>query len=1099
MGTLRTPLLAGLAGLLLAPPAARAAVTPGEEFFEKEVRPLLVERCLKCHGEKKARGGLRLTSRASLLRGGDGGPGAVPGKPDQSRIIRAVRHVEAPRMPPKEKLPDREVDVLARWVKMGVPWPGAVTRAPASGGSKFRITDEQRKFWAFRPVPAVTPPAVKDADWARSPLDSFILAGLEAKGLRPAPEADRRTLIRRATFDLTGLPPTPEEVEDFVNDTRPGAFERVVDRLLASPAYGERWGRHWLDLARYTDSFDARGIGGAEDCAEAWRYRDWVVRAFNSDLPYDSFVRDQVAGDLVKSPGGFNADGVIATGFLAIGNWGGGDADKEKLLTDIADDQVDVVGRTFLGLTVACARCHDHKFDPISTADYYGLAGIFFSTHILPNVGPKTNGPPMLRIPLASPAELARRKRHRDRLVAVQKGLAEAQAKAYGDFARSQLSQTPRYLLAAHDYQHPPAGRVRPRLEELARERGLHAYALRGWVEYLGGGEYRLMSQPVRDVRGNAGVHGWRGPADCPSMLANTTARAVKVLTFTLPPRAVSVHPGPTNGVAVAWRSPVAGKVTVSGRLLDADPAGGDGVAWVVEHNRDGVRTELASGDLANGGSQRLAAGKGAGRLKGVEVHAGDRIELLVLPKASHTCDTTVVELKVTLAGSTRTWDLARDVIADPLAGNPHADSYGNPGVWHFLDMADRKRGISPTRPGLAGWERASAAVRAGKATRKALERAAAEAGRAFAAADPSSPFWPRDPADERLLPEGVRADLAHRRAELDGLLKVQFPPLEYANGAQDGGVPGSPHAGVHDVRVHVRGRYDRLGEPVPRRFPEILAGAKQKPITSGSGRLELARWLTSADNPLTARVMVNRLWQHHFGEGIVRTPSNFGFLGRRPTHPELLDWLANEFVRSGWSVKRMHRLMLLSSAYRQSSEAGPATRKADPDNLLFGRMNRRRLEAEAVRDSLLAVAGTLDRTAEGRATRDFNSPRRTLYLMTVRSDRSGFGPLFDTADSTAPVDVRTVSTVAPQALFLMNNPFVIARTKELARRVRESARADRGRIARAYALLSGRPPASEEVRIGLEFLAKAGAPAGRAWEEYCQILLCANEFLYVD
>jgi hypothetical protein len=320
------------------------------------------------------------------------------------------------------------------------------------------------------------------------------------------------------------------------------------------------------------------------------------------------------------------------------------------------------------------------------------------------------------------------------------------------------------------------------------------------------------------------------------------------------------------------------------------------------------------------------------------------------------------------------------------------------------------------------------------------------------------------------------------------------------ANGAQEGGVPDSPQAGIHDVRIHIRGSYARLGESVPRRFPRIVAGEQQTPIREGSGRLQLARWLVSPQHPLTARVMVNRIWQHHFGQPIVRTPSNFGKQGERPTHPELLDYLAKRFVESEWSMKAMHRLIMLSAAYQQSSEPRPETLQADADNRLFGRMNRQRLEAEAVRDNLLAVAGRLDFTMGGKATRDFNSPRRSLYQMTIRSDRSGFGPLFDMADSDAPVATRTVSTVAPQALFLLNHPFVLKQKTDLAQRILQDQRRldDKTRITHAYELLYGRPPTEEEMEIGLEYLARQGSEKD-AWEAYCEILLCANEFIYVD
>jgi hypothetical protein len=763
---------------------ARAAEpdAAGVEFFEKEVRPLLVEKCHECHGAKpKIKGGLNLTSRAGLLKGGETGPVVVAGKPEESRLVKALHYIDPPRMPPKGKLQEREIAVFTRWVKMGVPWTPETAVKPSDAGKTFEITPEQRRFWAFQPMAKPTPPPVKDASWPRAELDRFILAALEARGLKPAKPADRRTLIRRATFDLIGLPPTPEEIDAFLKDDSPEAFARVVDRLLASPHYGERWGRHWLDVVRYTDSFDARDNFGTGDISEAWRYRDWVVQALNRDLPYDQFVTQQLAGDILRDPKQADWSGVIATGVLAMGNWGGGDADKEKLLTDIADDQVDLVGRAFLGLTLACARCHDHKFDPISSADYYGLAGIFFSTHILPNVGAKTAGPPMLRIPLATPEEVAKREAYNKQLASLE------------------------------------------------------------------------------------------------------------------------------------------------------------------------------------------------GNLK-------------------------------------------------------------------FL----------------------------------------------------------RDRADEQKLSADARASLSKLTQEVEQFKKQMPPPLPIANGAQEGGVPGSPHAGTHDVRIHIRGRYDRLGELVSRRFPVILAGDKQTPITAGSGRLELARWLTAPEHPLTARVMVNRIWQGHFGSGIVRTPGNFGKLGERPTHPELLDYLARRFIAHGWSMKRLHRDIMLSRVYQQASTPEPETLKADPDNLLFGRMNRRRLEAEAVRDNLLAVAGRLDHQPGGKAVRDFNSPRRTLYQMTVRSDRSGFGPLFDVADPTAIVDRRTVSTVAPQALFLLNHPFVLEQARTVAGRIRAEKSDDTQRLETLYMRLYGRPPSADEARIGKEFLSRSG-PAEKAWEEYCQILLCANEFIYVD
>ena len=1087
-------------------------------FFETKIRPLLVDHCFSCHGDGKAMGGVRLDSRAAMLKGGDHGPVLNPGSPEQSLLLRVVHYDGAVKMPPAGKLSADAIAALTQWVKMGAPWPETKAAENAASASRYVISPEKKNFWSFQPVKNAPLPAVKNRAWVKSPIDAFILADLEKKGLTPAPPAEKRVLIRRATFDLIGLPPTPAEIQAFLQDRSPNAFAKVVDRLLASPRYGERWGRHWLDVVRYVDSLDARGLGGEGDISEAWRYRDWVVDAFNRDMPYNQFVLNQVAGDLLPgpTPGDINIPGTIATGLLAIGNWGNGDADKEKILTDIADDQVDVVSRGFMGLTVACARCHNHKFDPISTQDYYGMAGIFFSTHILPKLAPKGAGETPLRIPLVSKAEIAKREQVMAQTQDLEKRLKAATDGQAGAFARSLLPQTARYLTAVWDYANRPAAQANLSLADFAAQQGLHAYALRQWRDYLGFGDYALLTTPLRDLLGNAGVHVWKGAADTPSLTVNTNDAPRTILTFTLPPRSVAVHPSPNNGVAVGWKSPISGTVRIAGRVADADPACGDGIAWVLDHRTAGGVRELASGDFPNGGAQGFTQGKGAEHLSAVTVKAGDQIQLLVLPKMDYGCDTTVVELTITPTDGARVWDLTRDIVDTPLQGNPHSDRYGNADAWRFYDMADSSRDRRPEGAlgeALDRWQRAVANVAAGERDRNAILEAAQEFQQRFTLADDLSPFWIRSRDDEKALPPAAREELAKLSGPLDTLRKNPPPPVSYANGAQEGGCPESPQAGFHDVHVHIRGSYLRLAELVPRHFPVVLAGEAQPPITQGSGRLELARWLVQETHPLTPRVLVNRVWQHHFGEGIVRTPSNFGFLGERPSHPALLDYLAWQFVHSGWSIKKLHRTILLSAAYQQSSNAPAKTLRLDPDNRLFGRMNRRRLEAEAVRDNLLAVSGSLDTTMGGPAVRDFAAPRRTLYIMTIRSDRSGFGPLFDAADSTASVDRRTISTVAPQALFLLNNAFALEQTHRLATRIRNSdAQNDSARIQNAYALLYGRPAADEEVKIGLTFLSHArkttiaqvagpGAPDidRIAWEQYCQILLCANEFLYID
>jgi hypothetical protein len=780
---------------------------PGDEaaFFEKEIRPLLVEKCQKCHGKDKVRGGLRLIGRDQLLQGGDTGPAVVPGKPEESLLIQAIGYRGELKMPPKGKLPEKDIARLKRWVALGALWPDAAQTTPAAGGT-FKITAEQRRWWAFQPVRPVPPPAIKNEAWPRSVIDRFILAELEAHGMIPAAPADRRTLLRRASFDLTGLPPTPEQMDAFLQDDSPDAFARVVDQLLASPAYGERWGRHWLDIVRYADYYQANphehGSADKFELFEAYRYRDWVVDAFNRDMPYDQFVRQQIAGDLLPSPKGepVYPEGLTATAFLSLGSWDHGDADKDKLVSDIVDDQIDTVGKAFLGLTLGCARCHDHKFDPIAQTDYYGLAGIFYSTHILANVGAKGDHSVIGRVPLV---------------------------------AREYVQK---YQLQAKE------------LEGLAKE----------------------------------------------------------------------IH---------------------------------------------------------------------------------DRASQRLLPQ--------------------------------------------------LLDLAT----AGPAAP-------LSAA---------AIARSAAA--------------------------------LAKLNGKRDALQKVQLPAPPLTLAAQEGGTPGGLFTGIQDVPLHIRGSYTRLGPVVPRHLPVLFAGEHQPPITHGSGRLEIARCVSAADNPLTARVLVNRIWQHHFGEGIVRTPDNFGKLGQVPTHPALLDWLAARFIEDGWSIKKLHRRILLSAAYQQASVVPPESLHKDPENRWFGRMNARRLEAEAIRDAMLCAAGHLDRTRGGPATLDLDRPCRSLYIQTTRWDRNNFSTLFDAANPDQSTAKRTVSTVAPQALFLLNHEFVRKQAELLARRLCGDVPGDEGaRIDGAYRLIFGRPARPEEIQIARGFLARdARFGSEAAWIDYAHVLLCSDEFVYVD
>jgi hypothetical protein len=1135
-----------------------AAFTPSSahaqavDVFEKKIRPLLAERCYECHSPagKSIKGGLRLDTPEDLLKGGDSGPVVVPGDPDKSRLILAVRHTLSDlKMPPKTRLSDREVADLTEWVKLGAVVP-AVAPLPAGPPRVEADLTEARKAWQYQPPKEPAPPEVKNGAWVKSPVDRFILARLEAKGLAPAAPADRRTLIRRATIDLTGLPPTPEEVEAFAADESPDAFAKVIDRLLASPAYGERWARHWLDVVRYTDSFDARGLGGAGDVAEAWRYRDWVVKAFNDDLPYDQFVINQIAGDMLQpkpGPDGKpNTDGLVATGVYVIGEWGTGDADKQKMLTDIVDDQIDVTGRAFLGLTLACARCHDHKFDPISAEDYYGMAGIFFSSHILPDPGARTSGSPVLRVPLLTPDDQKRREADQARVAELQKQIEAQLEGKFEALAKGVLPQIDQYLLASYDYNHRPPEQANVSIADYAAQKKLDAYVLRQWVHLTAAGPLALLSAPIREVDGKTELKGLRvaSGADTPNVVVNPTDQMVMFKTIRLPPKTLSVHPSPKAGITVGWKSPVTGTVTVAGRVMDADPNCGNGISWTLDHRTPKATVKLAEGAINNGASADITMAPGAAeKLAALKVEAGQILQLTILPKEEYACDSTVVEIEIAeQAAAGRTWSLTRDVVPDLLGGgiNPHADAHGNAAVWYFYDAGDGMmaagfgpdsilaawfRATGDNQPadagGPGGRARAEAAAKSVKSVlvgiQKAVEAMKAKGKEVKTLAgsnielyksltDPRGPFWAAARADPVNLPDAIRGDVT-KLAEEQAKLKADLAlPIPTAHAMQEGGTPQSEYVGFKNSRVMLRGRYDRLGDVVPRRFPRILAGDQQPPITEGSGRMQLAKWIASPENPLAARVMVNRLWMHHFGEGIVRTPNNYGKLGTPPTHPELLDHLAVQFIKNGWSVKQMHRAMMLSAAYQQSSIGDAATEKADPENLLFGRMNRRRLEAEALRDAVLAVAGRLDRAMGGKAipVTELSSPRRSLYLMTIRSDRNNYRSLFDAADPAAIVEKRNESTVAPQALFLLNHPFAVEQAKALAELTLKQASADdKGRIDWLYRRLYARPPTAEETELGIRVIGEAGAPKQEdvlaVWAQYCQILLCANEFMYVD
>jgi hypothetical protein len=863
----------------------------GLEFFEKKIRPALTENCYACHSEKSKRpqGGLLLDSIEAMLKGGASGqPAIVPGDPEKSLLIKAIRHTDAKlQMPMGGKLPDEVIKDFEAWVKMGAPAPRASAPTAASNYPAYNF-DEARKFWSFQPLKDHQPPKVKNVAWVKSPIDRFILAKLEEKGLKPVADADKRALIRRATFDLTGLPPTPDEVEAFLKDASPNAFEKVVDRLLGSQAYGEKWGRHWLDVVRYADT---AGDNSDYPVIAAYRYRNYVIDSFNKDKPYDQFIREQIAGDILAKQVGPRAEGevsdeakgeieksrqekIIATGYLAISRRFGS-RNKEMNLT--IDDTIDNLGKAFLGLSVSCARCHDHKFDPIPQRDYYALYGVFNSIR----------------------------------------------------------------------YSFPGA----------------------------------------------------------------------------------EIYPHPAEMVAL-----VGGK--------DAE-------------NFYRRQKELSDIDDA---IERLKGERGAAaRNKKMKEDAAAKAET---PAA-----------------------------ASKEAKPPDAKRDNETG-------ADEKNGAQKQNESLpADYDRDFADNQKAQTSKRMPDEVEAE--------------WTR-----------VHARQSELHARYVNVPKA-YTVIE--------GLPAN-------ARIHRKGDPKSLGDEVPRGFLTILGGNQVPKDHRGSGREFLARWIADATNPLTARVMVNRIWAYHFGKGIVQTPNDFGARGRAPTHPELLDWLASRFIEGGWSIKKMHRMIMLSHAYRIGGGAVEAGRRGDEatgrnstidvNNDYFWRFNRRRLEAEEIRDSVLAVSGALDRTMGGEhpfppeqtwrfsqheqffAVYDTN--RRSVYLMQQRLKKHPFFEVFDGADSNATTDSRAQSVTPVQALFLMNSPFIHEQSDRFAVRVGMAYDTLRERIDYAFRLAYGRAPRLEEIREAQNYLRQTrlelqarGAPVDqlnqKSLASYLRVVMSSNEFLYVD
>jgi mono/diheme cytochrome c family protein len=1064
---------------------------PALDHFEKKVRPLLAEHCIRCHGPEKQKGGLRLDSGHELAKGGETGATLAAGKPDESLLIEAVRYATDLKMPPKGKLAEAEIAALVEWVRAGAPWPesGPPTPAPVASASGSLFSPEQKAFWAFQPMKEPASPSVKEAAWARSPIDRFILSGLEANQLKPAPPADRRALIRRATFDLTGLPPIPGEVAAFLADESPDAFAKVVDRLLASPRYGERWARFWLDLARYADS---NGMDENVAYAQAWRYRDYVVAAFNKDKPYDQFVKEQLAGDLLPAPSeAVGHEQVTATGFLTLGPKMLAEDDPMKMEMDIIDEQVDTVGKAFLGLTLGCARCHDHKFDPLPTADYYSLAGIFKSTKSMQhyNVVAMWN-----ERALATPEQKAALDEHRKQVAALEgqiKGASKTAREALKSQARSRLAD---YLLAtASGVKLVPTARAL-----LADPKGFETPGLQ-------------VVEAESFARGNVGIDRDNHGVGIGVILNVGPMPNFAEYDFEVPK--AGLYQVELRYASIETRPVVA---SLNGEPLGAEVAGQPTGSW----GPDSQTWTVAGVAMLPAGKATLRLARESGPIPHFDKVAliprplpdgamptPDELARLqgLNPKLRERWAATLEKAKADPNSIFRPW-------IDPKADAPEVDPARairakvdrDPKPTTPVERASRYRDLFDEAEKADGATLSADPVLA--AFRKVLD-------------DPQGPVSPGRKVEELFLAD-TRAGLDALREQVK-TLNAKAPPVNEAMGVED--------KKAVDLKVHIRGSHLTLGEVAPRRFPRIVAGEAQPSIGEDrSGRKELAEWLTRPDHPLTARVMANRLWLWHFGQGIVGSPDNFGRLGERPTHPELLDWLALRFVESGWSIKAMHRTIMLSSTYQMGASYDPAAALADPDNRLRWRFDRRRLEAEAIRDAMLAVSGELDpamggtrlttkshdyvnSTGSAQKTALYEVNLRSIYLPVIRSGLYSVFQAFDFADPSTSNGQRVPTTVAPQALFMMNDSLALRTSAAWAKKVLARADLDdAGRVALAYETAYGRPPRPEETTRALDYLSRfddlltskgvkdADRPV-QAWQALTQAIFSASEFISID
>jgi cytochrome c553 len=1106
------------------------------EFFEKRVRPVLVEHCHRCHGPEKQKAELRLDSLAAVLTGGENGPIVVAGRPEESRLVRAIGYADVKlQMPPKGKLPDRDIEALREWVQRGLPWPRREADAVgAAATGDFDLEARRRSHWAWQAIRDPPLPSVADSAWLHETADAFILARLEAEQLSPAPPAEPPELARRLHFDLAGLPPPPDDASDFLAGESPLAYERLVDRLLASPRFAERWTRHWLDLVRYAET---RGHEHDYVIPNAYQYRDYVLRALNADVPYEEFVVEHVAGDLLPSPrldpeSGAN-ESVLGTGFWFLGEEVHSPVDIRQDEADRADNQIDVFSKAFLGLTVACARCHDHKFDAISTRDYYALAGFLQSSSY-------------------RQVSFESLENHREVAQALKALRAEWRPKLLREFAESSeevLGRMPDYLAAAADLARAERSAAPDAHVTAAAARGLDAELLQRWSRHLQAARstpddpFHVRALLASSAAGDEAerlreiaaplVKGWRVAAE----RASAAEKEVRVLVDYSTLRAEDwMQDGFTFGTGPAR----AGDVELS-----ADPARPlRGVVTRGAARRDPVWLELS----APAGTQSEPAAFGAWSRPGrtlrtptFELQSG-KLHYLVSGAGfvyavvdSHRLIQGPLHGRLLLEWKDEAQGKPRWVSHDltPYRGHrlhlEFTPKAGSTAAVYIVAEADRAPQAEVLPSAIVVETLAASDWTSPRALAERLQTHIEEALRRLTSADggdgevwASLADWAVRHADLLRAKTSAAETLT---ASAAGFISAQEQLLSRLR-TRSHTAPALLDGSGEDEYVFVRGKHTNRGPTVPRRFLEAIAGAEQPAVASGSGRLELARRLTDPANPFLPRVLVNRVWHHLFGRGIVATVDDFGAMGERPTHPELLDELAADFARGGGSLKKLMRSLVTSSAYRMSSRGSASALDRDPRNLLVHSMRPRRLEGEAVRDAILAVSGRLDLALlgpsvdihlteflEGRG-RPQSGPldgagRRSIYLAVRRNFLSPFLRVFDAPLPFSTVGRRNVSNVPTQALILLNDPFVVEQAKLWAASVAaRRGTSARERVGDMYRAAFARSPHPHEEDAALDFLAEQQRVWGvgperldadpRPWSDLCHVLFNVKEFVYV-